>query len=486
MGNEEKENFKQALCAVTKAYGIEILEDFRRTNALLMDYAPMQARERKLILSALKEGIGSELLKARGLNENEVQECINRCVRCLLDETWITEEAARFAVESIAYSLSLEGGEPAPEKDDALPPCNQESQLIKGAFSLEGVNLSELLLSCETIGYKAFSAEQSLTELTLPSNIKVIKAKAFFNCTRLKRIVLPPTLEVMGPGVFFGCHALETISLEKNARYAFVSGMLIDKKEKALLKATKSAPARCVVPREVAVIGERAFERSEISNLILPRNLSSLSKDAFVSCTNLQSFELDARNERFSAKEGVLHSKDGKTLLRFPSGRPGVSYILEDTVASIAEGAFSEAIHLETLTCTGSLKSIGARAFEYCPKLSSLVLPGSVERVGERAFQYCGRLFSVMLPRSIQEVGDYAFCGCTSIQTVSIPRGVKRIGHAAFKDCVSLKRITMQENVAFIGDGAFAGCAENLEIAVKNNPYIAQYCNARKLKWIAL
>ena len=64
MGNA-KENFKQALYAVIETSGTEILNDSRRINALLMDYAPGQTRERKLIVSALEEGIGGDLLKAR-------------------------------------------------------------------------------------------------------------------------------------------------------------------------------------------------------------------------------------------------------------------------------------------------------------------------------------------------------------------------------------------------------------------------------------
>ena len=45
-----KENFKQVLYAVIETYGTEILDDSRRINAFLMDYAPGQARERKLIV----------------------------------------------------------------------------------------------------------------------------------------------------------------------------------------------------------------------------------------------------------------------------------------------------------------------------------------------------------------------------------------------------------------------------------------------------
>lgn len=77
MGNA-KENFKQALYAVIETYGTEILDDSRRINALLMDYAPGQAKERKLIVSALEEGIGGNLLKARDRDSSELTFYVSR------------------------------------------------------------------------------------------------------------------------------------------------------------------------------------------------------------------------------------------------------------------------------------------------------------------------------------------------------------------------------------------------------------------------
>lgn len=302
----------------------------------------------------------------------------------------------------------------------------------------------------------------------------------------LKRITLPPTVEEIGVGAFSGCDALETISLEQNPNYTVVAGMLIDKKNKALMRVTKSAASKCVIPREVTTIHTRAFERSDTRTIVLPRNLSELSRNAFALCGKLESFEIDHRNEFYIAVDGVLHSRDRKQLVRFPSGYQGVNYIIEDTVSHIADRAFYGTANLETITFTSSLKSIGSRAFEYCRKLSSIVLPSSVEIIGERAFQYCDNLSSIMLPRSIQEIGDYAFCGCATIQTISIPKGVKKIGHAAFKDCTSLRRIIVQDNIEFIGDGAFVGCADNIEIAIKNNSYVERYCSAHRIKWSAL
>lgn len=485
MGNA-KDNFRKALYAVIEAYGTEILADSRRTNALLMDYAPGQARERKLIISALEEGIGSDLLKVRGKSDSEMQFCFKRCIRCLVDESWVTEEAAQFAVDVIAFALGISSTEIPQAINTPRPSQNHELELAKGAFVPNGTDLMTLFSQYQIIGYKAFAADQSLKELSLPQNIRKIKPKAFLDCVNLRRVTLPPTIEEIGLGAFSGCDALETIALERNANYTVVGGLLIDKKGKALMRATKSAANKCVIPREVSTIHARAFERSGIQTIVLPRNLKELARNAFLFCGKLESFEIDHHNELYTTMDGVLHSKDRKQLIRFPSGYATVNYIIEDTVTHIADGAFCGTANIETITFTSNLKSIGSRAFEYCRKLSSLVLPSSVEIIGERAFQYCDHLSSIMLPRSIQEIGDYAFCGCTAIQTISIPKGVKRIGHAAFKDCSSLRKIIVQDNIEFIGDGAFVGCADNIEIAIKNNSYVERYCSAHKITWSAL
>ena len=486
MGNA-RDNFRQALYAVIEAYGTEILNDSRRTNALLMDYAPGQVRERKLIISALEEGIGNDLLKARDKNDSELQLCFKRCVRCLVDASWVTEEAAQFAVDVIAYALGISSTEIPQTKISSSPAAqNHITELAKGAFVPGGTDLLTLLGQHQVIGYKAFAADQMLKEVILPQTIKTIKPKAFLDCVHLKQITLPSTIEEIGMGVFAGCDALESISMERNPNYTVVGGMLIDKKNKALMRVTRSAAAKCVIPREVTTIHSRAFERSETRAIVLPRNLSELSQNAFAFCGKLESFEIDHHNETYAAIDGVLHSRDRKRLVRFPSGYQGVNYIIEETVTHIADSAFCGTANLETITFTSNLKSIGSRAFEYCRKLSSLVLPSSVEIIGERAFQYCDHLSSIMLPRSIQEIGDYAFCGCTAIQTISIPKGVKRIGHAAFKDCSSLRKIIIQDNIEFIGDGAFVGCADNIEIAIKNNSYVERYCSAHKITWSAL
>lgn len=485
MGNG-KDNFREALHTIVKLYGSELLDDTRRANALLMDYAPGYAKERKLIVSALKEGVGNELLKTLEKGKQDQQLCTNRCVRLLITESWVTEEAAQYAVGVIAYAIGITDIETSERKAKEVQKQDPTKELCKGAFATDTSDVQTLLNQYQVIGYKAFASNQKLSNLELPQGIKTIKAKAFIDCVNLKRIVLPSSIEEIGVGAFAGCDSLETIVIERNPNYIVVNGMLIDRKNKALMRSTRSVSEKCTIPREVISIQARVFERSNVLEIILPRNLERLDKNAFVFCGNLQRFDIDDYNEHYSTIDGVLHTKDKSKLVRFPMGYKGVNYIIEDTVSHIADGAFSGAAHIETITFTSNLKSIGLKAFEYCRKISSLVLPSGVEIIGERAFQYCDHLSSIMLPLSIREIGDYAFCGCFSIQTLNIPKGVKKIGHSAFKDCSALKRIVIQDNVDFIGDGAFAGCSGDLEVAIKNNSYVERYCSAHKINWSVL
>lgn len=483
---KEKDNFRQALHSIVELYGSDLLNDTRRINAFLMDYAPNQSKERKLIISALNEGIGTELIKNREKGQQEQQLCVNRCIRTLVSEAWVTESAANFAVNTIAFAIGINVSQVLDNKESETPELHNLRTLRKGVLAPDLLDYKTSLLQYQVIDYKAFASNINLINLELPQGIKTIKTKAFLNCINLKTISIPSSVDEIGLGAFIGCDSLETITINRNPRYTVINGVLIDKKNKALLRATRTIGDRCNLSREITSIQAYAFERSPLSEVTLPRNLTHLDMNAFSLCENLKRFDIDVHNEHFLTIDGVVHSKDKARLIRFPSGYAGVNYIIEDSVSHIADGAFSGTARIETITFTSNLKSIGANAFEYCRKLSSLVLPSSIEIIGERAFQYCDHLSSIMLPRGIQEIGDYAFCGCTEIQTLSIPKSVKKIGHSAFKDCTAIKKIIIQDKVELIGDGAFSGCSETLEIAIKNNRYVEQYCTAHKITWSAL
>lgn len=150
-------------------------------------------------------------------------------------------------------------------------------------------------------------------------------------------------------------------------------------------------------------------------------------------------------------------------------------------VVEIAENAFINCIHLQTLTLPNGLTRIGNNAFDGCSALCSVNIPGGVtcieeetfsgcasltsvsvpfgvKDIGERAFQFCTALKTVSIPRTVTEIHKETFRGCESLNTVSLPDSVEKIDFWGFSECTGLISITLPDSLSEIGEGAFSGC----------------------------
>ncbi len=475
---QSKTNLGEIIIRIKDDFGEEIIDDTTRLNALLMDYAPNMAKERKVVINALKEGILNQL--RRGIEEHEDADIVSRrCVALLVSEMWITEAAAQYAVNVVMHFL----GQPmitSGQESDVANIVN-EKQLIKGTVSFGEIIRKEDLKEYDSIGYKAFALNKKLAEVHIPETICCIYPKAFMDCAALKLISFNKGIEYIGRGVFDGCTNLETIITKDNPDYTVSNGMLIDKREKKLIRSTNKGNDPVSIVNGIKIICKKAFEGALIERIRIPGTVEVIEEDAFFLTMSLQDISVDGVNRVFRSYDGVLHSRDGKELLRYPQGKRNSAYYLEDEVIKIGKKAFSCAVKLLAITFTGNLKEIGENAFEYCMGLENILLPRSVEIVGERAFQYCRNMISVMLPYGIIRIGDCAFLGCESLKTVSIPGSVKEIGNMAFYGCQALSKVVIQENVKFIGDKVFNDCPD-IEIAVKGNEYVMTYCKVHGIR----
>ena len=503
---EKREDIGSVIKDLVVQYGIDLLQDVNRTNALLMDYVPRLKKERKLIIMVLKEGVFYQLVKLKGATKEIQTFEIKKCVRQLMQNLWITEEAATYAVSILVDAIiSVEVTEKE-NKNQAIfnlitlikvyeEKIAKETDrndkkigkiLLKEMLVSSKENIYEVLKNFDAIGYKAFAANGTIETLRLPNSIQIIYPKAFFNCTNLRSIMLPKELQAIGTSAFEGCYSLEQIVISENANFAVMDGVLIDKIQKKVIRVENRKNQEIVnLINGVTMICKKAFEYSNVKQINIPMSVKEIEINAFFKTMELEKFEVDLKNMEYKSLEGVLHNKKGTTLIRYPQAKQGVNYYLEDSVEEIGLQAFSWAKNIQTITFTSTLKRIGVKAFEYCLNMENLMLPSSIEMIGDRAFQYCRNLRSIMLSRNIVEIGDCAFYACSSLETISIPKNVQRIGHFAFANCKSLRSVTMQENIAFIGDNAFQGC-ENIELFVRNNSYVETYCRLRGMKYTEL
>src|SRR5881397_3943344 len=94
---------RQRLREIVARHGRSLCRDPRRCHALLADHCPDQRRELLVLVGALEERVADELL---GWQDGLPWESLrDRLVRRLVENRALSEEAARWAVESWALAL---------------------------------------------------------------------------------------------------------------------------------------------------------------------------------------------------------------------------------------------------------------------------------------------------------------------------------------------------------------------------------------------
>ena len=203
---------------------------------------------------------------------------------------------------------------------------------------------------------------------------------------------------------------------------------------------------RVIIENGATEIGYEAFaDCTNLKEVKIPRSVTSLS-DAFDGCTNLVSINVDAENPEYKSIDGVLFSKDGTKLLKYPHGKEETNYIIHDNVAEICDTVFMG-----------------------CTNLKEIKIPSSVMKIGENAFEDCKNLERVVIENGVKIIDNYAFLNCISLKEIKIPSSVTVIGDMAFLNCENLERIIIENSATEINSTAFSACIKLKEICVPSD-----------------
>lgn len=167
-------------------------------------------------------------------------------------------------------------------------------------------------------------------------------------------------------------------------------------------------------------IGEFAFARSSIEELIIPDGVIRIDYAAFYHCDTLKEVQLPEtlikvepkafehtlwvknfmeENEPYLISGGVLVAYHGKeSEIKVPEG-----------VRVIASGVFSGHDELEKVTLPSTLEYIGEESFYGCSSLQDAELPDGLKKIEDRAFRGCVNLKEITIPPTVQEIGLFAF-----------------------------------------------------------------------------
>lgn len=227
--------------------------------------------------------------------------------------------------------------------------------------------------------------------------------------------------------------------------------------------------------KQVKGIGDNAIGMSilAIDIVDIPKSVVYISPSAFSGCTTTTIYTVAESNPVYKSEDGVIYSKDGKSLLHYPSGRLEDTITVSDSVEVIGGYAFANNEDVVRISLPSSITSIGEHAFDGCDKLNKLNFPEGITQIGDYACYECPALAEIALPSTLKTVGDHAFDYCISVKELTIPDSVVQIGDGAFMRCKSLSDVTLPSSLERYGYQVFTGCnmLQEFKLAAGNTKF---------------
>ncbi len=229
--------------------------------------------------------------------------------------------------------------------------------------------------------------------------------------------------------------------------------------------------------KPVTVIREYAFncdEKIEVINI--GAQVEKVDARSFYSCWKLERIEVDENNPYFCDVDGVLYSKDMKTLICMP--------INHDLYLAKKDGIEADLWP-------------GDEGYDnYKKSYMTMVIPSTVETIGDLALNY-NALSDIYLPEGLKVIGNLAFFESTLTENIytykgesdqiigadkinfkqedlyiSLPEGLESIGTDAFNYNRELDYMYVPSSVKFIGHHAFWGTVYKEDGELKGVSYI--------------
>ena len=365
-----------------------------------------------------------------------------------------------------------------------IPVSAIDIDAFKGKTGLVSVTIPDCITN---IGNTAFSGCTSMTSLTLPNGNLIIGTRAFFGCTGLKNVTINTTGSSIntriGTEAFLSCTGLESLTVNVAVNCLSTIGTSAFKGCTALKTITMGGAGNMVIE-------DKVFDGCKsLLTVNIPACVSNIWTDSFWGCTGLTTITADSDSAKLSSKDGVLYTKDMKTLFIYPEGIVSKTFtvptgvekiaksafanrknleevILPETVTFIDETAFSDCISLRSINLPSNLQTIALSAFNKCTSLLSIAVPASLTLMGTSAFANCTSLNNLTFGACSANIGDSAFYNCTALTTVNIPGEIDKIGASAFSGCSKIKDVTLNSGLVDIGNSAFTSCVLLNQITV--------------------
>ncbi len=145
----------------------------------------------------------------------------------------------------------------------------------------------------------------------------------------------------------------------------------------------------------VKSLGTGAFCGMPIESVKIPATVTEMGFDVFTFCESLKEITISQDNPSYCVVDGVIFTKDKKTLYYYPCGSDKISYIVPYGTERIFGAAFA------------------------CSKLEEIILPDTLTYIGEVAF-YETKIKNITIPKSVQMIDGMALSECYLLEEIKV------------------------------------------------------------------
>ncbi len=226
--------------------------------------------------------------------------------------------------------------------------------------------------------------KQDVTSFAVPDGVETICAYSFQDST-LTDIVLSDSVIEIEEGAFYNCESLINLTMSNNIEKIDDKAFYACRKLNSIL-----------FPNTLKEIGEEVFRHdNELTSIHIPASVTTIGVETFTGLKGLTQITVDAANQKYCSVDGVLYSKDMKTLICYPAGKTNISFIVPDGV-----------------------ETLGVEAFYYSESLQTIHLPESLCVIDDYVFWHCKNLLNITIPANVTSIGVIAFNGCSALTDI--------------------------------------------------------------------
>lgn len=202
--------------------------------------------------------------------------------------------------------------------------------------------------------------------------VTTITSKAFNLCQDLKEVVLGQYVETIESSAFYICSGIKINLDSKGLKYIKSS-------------AFNQTPLKPNTSKDTLLLGEN-IELLSHTNDVTDYGSNWATWSNF---SGIKFIKVAEGNTHFiNDNEGVLYTKDGKTLISFPQARNITEYTIADTVTTVRGYAFYSVDILQKVSGGNGIVRLGSVISG--DKLTSFHVAKSVTKMSTTAFMYCG------------------------------------------------------------------------------------------------